>query len=40
MPQIPALQRQRVVYNSLAVKTPPSGAPEVEDSLDSSNATV
>lgn len=40
MPQIPALRTQSVVYNSLAVKTPPSGAPEVEDSLDSSNATV
>ena len=40
MPQIPALRTLSVVYTSMAVKTPPGGAPEEEGSLDSSNATV
>ncbi|MGC2527176.1 MAG: polyphosphate kinase 1 [Candidatus Acidiferrum sp.] len=37
---IPALRNQCVVYTSAAMKTPPSGAPEEEGSLDSSNASV
>jgi polyphosphate kinase len=39
-PDIPALRARSVVYTPITVKTPPSGAPEEESSLDSSNATV
>lgn len=39
-PEIPALRARSVVYTPITVKTPPSGAPEEESSLESSNATV
>jgi len=37
---IPALRNQGVVYTPSTMTTPPVGAPEEENSLDSSNATV
>jgi len=38
--EIPALRKQNVVYTSMAMNPPPSGASEEDSSLDSSNATV